>query len=59
MTQKRFEYRTELIPHRDGTHHHVLPVHHEDLDTVLNRLGAEGWEVWQLDGSMVRLKREI
>ena len=56
---KRFEYRTEVIQHRDGTHHHDLPVHPADVDEILNRLGAEGWEVWALDGSMVRLKREI
>lgn len=56
---KRFEYRTELIAHRDGTYHHDLPVHYDDVDAVLNNLGAEGWEVWALDGSMIRLKREI
>ena len=58
MSQKRFEYRTEIIPHRDGTHHSSLHVHPEDVDALLNRLGEEGWEVWSLDGSIVRLKRE-
>lgn len=55
---KRFEYRTEVIIHRDGTYHNDLDVHPDDVDAVLNRLGAEGWEVWALDGSIVRLKRE-
>jgi len=56
---KRFEYRTEIIGHRDSTMGSNVHVHPEDLDPLLNMLGAEGWEVWQLDGSIVRLKREI
>jgi hypothetical protein len=59
VIQKRFEYRTEVLPHRDGTYHTELDVHPEDVDEVLNRLGADGWEVWALDGSVIRLKREL
>ena len=55
---KRFEYRTEIIQHSDGSYHHDLPVSHKDVDDVLNRLGADGWEVWALDGSFIRLRRE-
>ncbi len=57
---RRFEYRTEVIARRDGlTPSASDHAHPDDVDAVLNRFGAEGWEVWQLDGSIARLKREI
>lgn len=56
---KRWEYRTEIIAHRAGTMSATDHVHPEDLDAVINPLGAQGWEVYQIDGSIVRLKREL
>jgi predicted component of type VI protein secretion system len=60
MSVKRWEYTHIVIQRRDNTPASQTDhVHPEDLDEVLNRAGAAGWEVWQLDGSIVRLKREV
>jgi hypothetical protein len=42
----RYEYRTETIPHRDGTFRSSVHVRPEDADALLRQLGAEGWKVW-------------
>lgn len=56
----RYEYTHTIIPRRDGTPMSQTDhVHPEELDAVLNAYGADGWDVWQVDGSIVRFKREI
>jgi hypothetical protein len=57
---KRYEYTHAVITRRDGTPMSSTDhAHPEDVDEVLNRYGAEGWRVWQLDGSIARFEREM
>jgi hypothetical protein len=59
--KRAFEYRVEIVAHRDGTHssNDTIPVHADDFLAVVTPLGLEGWEVIEIAGSMIYLKREI
>lgn len=55
----RWEYRVVILQHRDGTHSSQIHVHPEDFVAALNPLGAEGWEIFWISGSIVHLRREL
>lgn len=56
----RWQYCHAIVQRRDGAGlSQVDHPHPDDVDAVLNRYGADGWELVQQDGSILRFKREI
>ncbi len=55
----KWEYRVELVPHRDGTYSSSIHIHPEDLDALLDACGKDGWELCQMNGSIVVFKRPL
>lgn len=57
---RRWEYRVEQIPHRDGTYSASVHIHPDDFQALLTRMGAQGWELCETStGSIIVFKRPM
>lgn len=54
----RWEFKALQIPHRDGTYSSTVHIHPEDLESICNKMGDDGWDFCETNtGSILLFKR--